>query len=210
MKRMKYSKVATLAPVSLLIIAALNGALAADEMTASFPVENHFQSGLWETSVGAGVLFSPFIATQTRLVLNYGLTEIQLGYMLTNPRGPAFWRGNFQAVGDAFGGPIVAGQGSYVSGVTAWLRYNFVPRDSRLVPFAQAGAGLTGTDLDRRIEGDNFNFNLDLGVGVRYFVAQNWSVNLEYRFQHISNANLYYPNVGVNAQGPMVSVSWLF
>ena len=46
------------------------------------------------------------------------------------------------------------------------------------------------TDIDHSILGQPFNFNLDLGAGVRYFIGRNWSLSLEYRYQHISNANL--------------------
>ena len=74
----------------------------------------------------------------------------------------------------------------------------------------QIGAGLTNTDLDRRIEGQNFNFNLNVGVGTRYFINPNWTVNLEYRFQHISNANLSSRNIGVNAEGFNFGVSYFF
>ena len=174
------------------------------------PVENHFRSGGIEATAGEGIMFSPFVATLNRPTLNYELTEFQLGYMLTPVRGSCFWRGNVEVVGSAFGGPIVEGRGSYVAGATAWLRYNFVPHLKKFVPFVQAGAGLTTTDLDRRVEGQDFNFNLNLGVGVRYFVSPNWSVNLEYRYQHISNDNLSAHNLGVNAEGPMLSVSYYF
>jgi opacity protein-like surface antigen len=187
------------------------GNLRAGELTVpDVSLENYFKPRAWEGTAGAGVLFSPFIAAQNRPTLDYEVTEIQLGYMLTRVRGASFWRGNVEALASVFGGGIVAGRGNYVAGATAWLRYNFVPRAGHLVPFAQAGAGVTTTDLDRRIEGENFNFNLNLGVGARYFVSPRWSVNLEYRYQHISNDDLSSRNLGVNAHGPMVSVSHFF
>lgn len=93
-------------------------------------------------------------------------------------------------------------------GATVWLRYNFVPRQSRFASFVQAGAGLTATDLNRRLVGEDFN--LDLGAGVRYRLSSHWSVNLEYRYQHISNANMADRNLGVNAHGPMLAVSYFF
>jgi opacity protein-like surface antigen len=64
--------------------------------------------------------------------------------------------------------------------------------------------------LDRRIESQNFNFNLNLGAGVRYFVARNWSLNLECRYQHISNADMARHNLGINAIGGLFSVSYFF
>jgi opacity protein-like surface antigen len=185
---------------------AISGTLTAGETAA----ENHFQKGLFEASLGSGVMFSPFVTALNRPTLDYTVTEVQLGYMLTEVAGPEPWRGNVEIVGSAFGGGIFEGEGSYVSGVAGWLRYNLVPNGSRFAPFVQGGAGLTETDLDRRIEGQNFNFNLNLAAGVRYFVSQNWSVNLEYRYQHISNADMSAHNLGVNAQGPVLSVSFFF
>jgi len=64
-----------------------------------------------------------------------------------------------------------------------WLRFNLVPQFWRIVPYAQAGAGVTFTDIDRKIVGQTFNFNLNLGAGFRWFFARNWSVNLEHRSQ---------------------------
>jgi len=188
----------------------VEGLRAAEPAVSQSPVEDDFQRGGYEASLGEGMMFSPFIATFNRPTLNYQLTELQLGYMLTRVRGSSFWRGNVELVGSAFGGPVVTGQGSYVAGATAWLRYNFVPHISKLVPFVQAGTGLTSTDLDRRLVGEDFNFNLNLGVGARYFVSSNWSVNLEYRYQHISNDNLSSHNLGVNAECPMLSISHYF
>jgi opacity protein-like surface antigen len=78
------------------------------------------------------------------------------------------------------------------------------------VPYIQAGAGLTATDVNRELTGQTFNFNLDLGAGVRYFVTRNCSVNLEFRYQHISNAKLSDKDLGVNACGPMLGISFFF
>jgi opacity protein-like surface antigen len=169
-----------------------------------------FQHGRYESSVTSGALFSPFVATSGRPQLNYTLSELQIGYMLSNVKESGWLRGNFEVAGEGFGGATFDGKGHYLSGITLWLRYNFVPERWRLVPYAQGGAGLTFTDFDRRLVGQTFNFNLGLGVGVRCFVARHWSVNLEYRYQHISNARLARQDLGVNAHGPMLGVSYFF
>jgi hypothetical protein len=36
------------------------------------------------------------------------------------------------------------------------------------------------------------------------------SINLEYRFQHFSDASVTKVNLGVNAQGAIIGVSWFF
>jgi len=36
------------------------------------------------------------------------------------------------------------------------------------------------------------------------------SLNLEYRYQHFSDAGMSKVNLGVNAQGVVLGISWLF
>jgi opacity protein-like surface antigen len=169
-----------------------------------------FDSGHYELTLNNGVLFSPFVATRNRPTINYSLTELQFGYMVTDVQEHGMFRGNFEITGAAFGSGIFEGTGSYIAGCTTWVRYNFVPARGRFAGYAQAGGGVVGTDIDRGIVGQTFNFNLDLAVGVRYFLFPKISLNLEYRYQHISNANLGRKNVGINAHGPMLGLSYLF
>ena len=182
----------------------------ATELSQSFVVGDLFTSGRYEASFTSGVLFSPIGTPKNRPTINYTMTEVQLGWMLSDVRGNGFWRGNFEVAGEGFGSAIIEGPGSYIAGMTIWLRYNFVPVGWRLVPYVQAGAGVVSTDIDRGIVGQPFNFNLDLGIGVRYFIARRWSVNLEYRYQHISNANLGKSNIGINGEGPILGISYFF
>jgi opacity protein-like surface antigen len=146
-----------------------------------------------------------------RPTIDYSFTSLQLGYMLGDVKGRGWCRGNFELVGEGFGSAVFEGPGGYIAGGTLWLRYNFVPRSSiGLVPYAQAGGGVLSTDIDHSIVGDPFNFNLDAGVGVRYLAGRNWSISLEFRYQHISNANVNHRNLGINAAGPILGVSYFF
>src|SRR5438105_4203529 len=85
-----------------------------------------FESGRFEANANSGALFSPFIAIRGRPIINYTLSEIGVGYMLSEPREPAWWRGNFELAGDGFGSAILHGSGEYIAGATLWLRYNFI------------------------------------------------------------------------------------
>jgi len=172
--------------------------------------EDLFQNGRYEATLTSGVLFSPLIAEKSRPTFNYTMTGFQLGYMLSDVKGAEWLRGNVEVAGEGFGSAVFKGCGGYVAGMTGWLRYNFVPQRCRMVPFAQGGAGVTFTDIDHHVVGETFNFNLDLGAGVRCFVARNWSVNLELRYQHISNAHLNPVNLGINSYGPILGVSYFF
>ncbi len=179
--------------------------------TGASSTSDLFVAGRYEAGFGSGVLFSPFVATRHRPTINCTITELQLGYMLGDVKEAGWLRGNWELAGDGFGSAVFEGSGSYVAGATLWLRYNFVPRQPLgLAPYLQGGAGIAFTDIDREIVGEPFNFNLDVGVGLRYFITQRWSVNLEYRYQHLSNANLGHHNLGINAHGPLLGVSYFF
>ena len=177
----------------------------------TFSIDGLFTSRRYEAALTSGVMFSPFGTSRMRPTINYTFTGLQVGYMLGDVKRNGLCRGNFELAGEAFGSAIFQGEGSYISGGTVWLRYNLVPRRfPRLVPYAEAGAGMVSTDIDRGIVGQPFNFNLDLGLGVRYFVSRNLSLSLEYRYQHISNADLGPKNLGINAGGPILGVSYFF
>jgi len=171
-----------------------------------------FTDGQCEATFTSGALFSPFGPTKGRPTINYTISELQLGYMLTDPHGPGWLRGNVELAGEGFGGAVFLGSsGSYVAGGTLWLRYNFLRTKAYgLCPFFQGGGGFTFTDIDRGVVGQRFNFNLDLGAGARYFLSQRCSLNLEYRYQHISNANLGPHNLGINSHGPILGFSYFF
>ena len=47
-------------------------------------------------------------------------------------------------------------------------------------------------------------------ASARYVLARHWSLDLEYRYQHISNANLAGHNLGINAHGPVLGISYFF
>jgi hypothetical protein len=179
-------------------------------LTNATSSEGLFERARYEAAFNNGVLFSPDIANHGRPTINYTITEIQFGYMLSHVKGRGLFRGNFELVGEGFGSAIFQGPGSYIAGMTIWLRYNFVPPGWRFIPYAQGGLGLTSTDIDREIVGQPFNFNLNLAVGTRYLFSEHWAVSVEYRFQHISNANTAEHNVGINAHGPILGVSYLF
>jgi len=185
-----------------------NSALPADNHP--FSLDDHFRSGWHEGTAGAGVMFSPFTVGPGRPTVNYAFGYVQAGYMLNNVGHDGFFRGNWELAPEAFGAGIWHRTGHYIAGWTLLLRYNFVPRGWRLTPFIEGGGGTVFTDISHQYDGQNFNFNLEASGGARYFIKRNVSINAEYRYQHISNANTGSRNIGINATGPVVGVSWFF
>jgi opacity protein-like surface antigen len=176
----------------------------------SFVVEDLFASGRYEAGITTGLMFSPVGNPRNRPEINYTTTALQVGRMIGGVHGRGPWRGSLELGLEAFGNAIYEGPGSYIAGAAFRVRYNFVPRGWRLIPFVEGAAGLLSTDIDRGLVGQPFNFDLEVGVGARYFIARDWSVSLAYRFQHISNADLGKTNIGLNGQGAILGISHFF
>lgn len=178
--------------------------------SGTFSLDDHFHTGRREASFGVGTLFSPMIVTANRPTVDYSFAYGQLGFMVTDLAGKGPLRGNLELAPEFFGAGIYENTGHYIVGGTLWIRYNFVQKGWRLVPYLQAGGGSVYTDMSHRYDGMNYNFNVDAAAGLRYFVSRRCSLDLEYRFQHISNADLGRHNLGTNAQGPVLGLSWVF
>jgi hypothetical protein len=173
-------------------------------------IDDHFQRGLHEASAGAGVLFSNTVRKHDRPEVNYVLLSAELGYMLYAPSGDSFLRGNFEIVAEMFGAEIYGGPGNYIVGAGLLLRYNFVPKDCRWVPHVDFGGGGSAMDIPHSYDGKSFNFHINADAGLHYFIRPNLALNADYLFQHISNADLWSKNVGVNTSGPVFGVSLFF
>ncbi len=135
---------------------------------------------------------------------------VEYGSMLSGMVAKEHWhRGNWELVGDLFGGFQYHPDHAYVIGITPLVRYNFAT-GTRWIPFINAGAGLTGTDIRDGDLSTKFEFNLQFGGGVHYFLKDNLSLDFQYRFIHLSNAGLNTPNLGVNSSNIMLGGSWFF
>jgi lipid A 3-O-deacylase len=177
---------------------------------ATNDLSNYFQRGRHDVTLMSGAMFSPIGADKGRSTEYYTLSGLQFGWMLSDVRGGGWLRGNWEVSLEAIGGAVYKGKGSYIAGGTLWGRYNFVPANWRVAPYLQAGAGAEATDMDQRLIGQTFNFNLDIAAGMRWFVTQNWALDLECRYQHISNGTIAKHDIGINAVGPMLGVTYLF
>ena len=138
------------------------------------------------------------------------LSSLSYGRMLGDTVGRGSWhRGNWELRGEVFGGVEYSPSHEWVIGVTPHLRYNFVT-GTRLVPFADVGAGVTATSIGTPDLGNTFEFNLQAAVGTHVFLRDNLALTIETRFVHISCAGIWSPNRGVNGVLPSLGVSLLF
>ncbi len=191
----------------------LNAPVPVGEQT---PAVNPFASGTkeFQNVTGAFRSFEFFPSQSTRPSIDYAIDSIRLGVMLNNPWDLGLLSGNFEFLGDVFGGPIVQGPGTAVAGATLVFRYNFIQPGARLVPYFQAGAGGVYSDVTAKESGGFISlpveFNLQGFVGLRYFLNDRWSLVAESGYRHISNAGIKLPNVGLDSIGGNVGFGFSF
>jgi len=70
---------------------------------------------------------------------------------------------------------------------------------TRLAPYFEGGSGLLYTDLRGYGLGGHFSFTEYFGLGASYFLTDNLALNAMWRYRHISNANLYDHNTGLDS-----------
>jgi len=81
------------------------------------------------------------------------------------------------------------------------VQYKFLNPNRRWAPNVLLGTGFSMTnwkDVAKRELGSEFQFLLHAGAGVEYFKKEG-AYSINYRFFHVSNAGIQFPNIGLNA-----------
>jgi lipid A 3-O-deacylase len=158
-------------------------------------------------SMGAG--FGMKVIT-TRENHDWALANLEYGCMVSDVVGQGHWyRGNWEILGQLFGGFQFYPDTAYVISGGPLFRYNFAT-GSRWMPYLEVGAGIAATDIRNGDLSTTFEFNLQAGAGLHYFLKDDLALTFQYRFIHLSNAGLEFPNTGVNNSTFLLGVSWFF
>jgi opacity protein-like surface antigen len=168
-----------------------------------------FARGAQELGFGAGVGLGMKALGGGR-IHNWALGMVQYGYMLSDVVATNHWyRGNWELMGEAFGGEQFNPNAAYFVGAAPLVRYNFAC--SRwLVPFVDVGAGLAATDIRNGDLSTTYEFTVQGAAGVRVFLNDSVALVMQYRYIHISNASIHSPNLGVNVNNALLGLTWFF
>jgi lipid A 3-O-deacylase len=124
------------------------------------------------------------------------------------------WLGGYnQFYVSAIAEPIFRGIENHYFGLNLGMRYNFVRRGSRFVPYFSGGLGLGWIDSHANIpggQGQDFTFNILSAAGISYLVDDHWKISVGALYQHLSNGGQTDPNPSLNLFGPQVGVSYSF
>jgi len=177
---------------------------------------------LWKAGVGSGfkkgtqelnVLAGGGVGLQifgSRSDHDWAIGIIDYGWMLTDVLAEGRWyQGNLEILAELFGGEQFHPDVGYFVGAGPHLRYNFAT-GTRLVPFIDIGGGVTATDIRNGDLSTTFQFNLQAALGTHWFLRDDLGLTFQWRFIHLSNAGIDYPNLGVNNSSFLLGLSWLF
>ena len=132
-------------------------------------------------------------------------------YVPFDPFGNGWYRGAFETgIESWFQYYVEPESHPMAAGAKLAFRYNFLGLGGRLVPYAEALAGVGATGLKVREIRSNITFVLEVGVGVQYFLSKGLAVHGGYRFHHLSNGNVKSPNRGIEADSGVVGINWYF
>jgi len=110
---------------------------------------------------------------------------------------------------EPFLSPVIGPDSNLETGVNLLFKYGF-PLNSRLMPYVKFGAGPSFMTQHTREQSTQFNFVDSVGGGLSWLVKDNMSLDLEYRFRHLSNCSIDEPNSGINAQMFLAGVTYRF
>lgn len=146
--------------------------------------------------------------------LRYTLVPVvaSVRWHFTNIGGRWFFRGNWDMTASFSATAIPRGAETHYVSYDMGVRRNFVPRNSRIAPYADLRLGLGIINAKGPLgvyfaQGQNYTFTANLGAGVRYNLNSRYGISAGLNWMHISNNNLSgpkYSNYGINVYGPMV------
>ena len=89
-----------------------------------------------------------------------------------------------------------------------FLASYFFSSNKKTGPYFFAGGGPVYTEADIPGLGSNLNGNYQAGMGFVFRIEKRYSLNMEYRFHHISNAGTRDPNVPLNSSKVLLGITF--
>lgn len=171
------------------------------------------RQGSWE--VGAIAAFSVSGAGGPNIRTGPNQSAVVRAWWLLPRVGYTFWEtpwwpGSFQVYLEPAAAYITAPSQTYILGVNIIVRHTLLVW-RRFSPYIEGGAGLLNTNLRlAKALDETIEFMPQGGVGFHLHVAERLSLNVGYRFHHISNAGLGEKNGGINSHFPYIGFTHFF
>jgi len=129
--------------------------------------------------------------------------------LTTREMGSSFYRGIVQYQCELTAGAITKPKVKGEIGLSfIGFKYNFTDLESRWSPYASFGFGGIYEPIGHHVQGSDWNFLLQTGIGIQCFLSDKTAINVQYRYRHISNANIKSPNSSINSSFVMIGLSY--
>lgn len=105
--------------------------------------------------------------------------------------------------------PVLTPSSQYEFGVGVGFQYSY-PVTEFISPYILAVTGPQYISVTSTHQANGLNFASAIGAGLYFSLTKNMSLNLGYRYRHVSNADLKQPNGGINSQMVIMGLSFYF
>ncbi len=167
----------------------------------------HTQQDIWRSGVGEGFCAGTQVmgltsgAAYGQLMFgsnerhHLALISVSYSQIIGGVKGLDKWyQCNWELRAELFGGAQFNSATLALIGLTPHLRYNFAT-GTHFVPYIDAGAGVSLTEIRTPDLGGAFQFNLQAITGVNYFVKDDLSINIAMQYLHLSSSAISMPNM---------------
>jgi len=155
------------------------------------------KAGTWETGIRTG--YSWGLRKHAEMIP----INLRAGYTVFKGKWWIVPRGAFEISAEPFASVIYSirphTHGSMELGVGLPVLTYYFDTGTRFAPYIEGGLGMLYTDLRGYSLGGHFSFMENIGLGAVYFLNDNLTFNASWRYRHISNANLYNDNAGLDS-----------
>ncbi|MEE9911429.1 MAG: acyloxyacyl hydrolase [Deltaproteobacteria bacterium] len=172
-------------------------------------VGDGFRSGSRNVGLSAGASYGMLVFGSNERH-HLALVSASCGRMVGGVIGKHHWYGgNIELRAEVFSGAQFNATTRGLVGLTPHIRYH-IATGTRLVPYLDAGAGISLTEIRGPDLGGAFQFNLQTMIGANYFVKNDISIDIAVQYLHISSSAISMPNNGVNTLGCFLGIHFFF
>jgi len=94
-------------------------------------------------------------------------------------------------------------------GISLGFKYRY-PLSKKLSAYALGSVGPHLVTVQTQDQANGFVFFDTIGAGISFFLTEKSALNIEYRFRHLSNADIKEPNNGIDSHMVAVGYSLFF
>jgi len=118
-------------------------------------------------------------------------------------------KGETEFIMEPFINTVISPDSNLEVGFDLLVKYSY-PVTKRISPYFFTGGGVIFITQHTNEQATQYNFIPQLGGGISYDLNKNRTINFEYRYRHLSNANTKEPNDGINVNMFLVGITYKY